>query len=134
MQYIYGLLNNSTNELLIFSERIAMKGKIHLETGKFYIGKTTVPETRLINHRNTTAKKFRRHCRMEIIEQGSDLSNDDEFFWMAYFKSIGCALINKRFGRGYRIEGHICRMEIIEEGVDLNGEDNGRNSFKASSN
>jgi predicted GIY-YIG superfamily endonuclease len=75
--YIYGLFDDSINQLV-------------------YVGQTVNPQGRLANHKSNLAWDFKDTCRMEILEEGEHLTDDDEMFWIRYMKSIGADLKNKR--------------------------------------
>lgn len=86
-RYVYGLFDDSTGELV-------------------YVGSTDNPKKRLGQHKYTLAKSFRDTCRMEIFERcvWPVSGIEREFYWLQYFKSLGCNLLNKQQGRPPKVK------------------------------
>lgn len=77
MTSIYGIINSQTNELV-------------------YVGATQNAATRLKQHRCGIGRDFKEHCDIAVFEETTDESGEDESFWINYFLSLGCNLVNKR--------------------------------------
>jgi len=93
MTHIYGLFRDDTNELV-------------------YVGMTGKIESRLRKHKSAMFKESKDVVRLESIESGCHLSREDEVFWIRYFMSIGCILLNKNIG-SVRI-GRVPNQNVVQ--------------------
>jgi len=108
--YIYGLFNDLTNELV-------------------YVGSTVDLKSRLSTHLCTTAKSFRPHCRIEVLETTYFRRLELEAYWINAMLALGCNLKNKHrkeldycnYLRGIGDVEERCRIQY-EEGRALRRE------------
>jgi len=82
MIYIYGLFDNSTGEI-------------------FYVGKTTNMKTRFVTHKSSTLKGLKGDYSIRMLEEGDDLSSEDEYRWIHKMKDAGFELLNKNIEKRF---------------------------------